>query len=263
MTLSSTSAVHVPEIQCVRHCVAYEVPFQLRGGDQFTIEAMLDVLPFGTEIVEPVSAAIAYFSLPQQSHSHWPSLFLRLEQQVLLHVAVHAPYLAFIHAGVVGWRGRAILFPGRSCAGKTTLVAELVKLGAVYYSDEYALLDSSGRVHPYPRDLRMRKPGSLHQTKVSPRVLSGQIASTPAVVAQIVFTEFVLHADWNPQPLTPGLAILETMRHCVAARRKPDFVLATLKTVMQTAQSCRSVRGDAKTTAELLLQAFDSGPLPA
>lgn len=37
----------------------------------------------------------------------------------------------FIHAGVVGWRGRAIVIPGRSLAGKTTLTAALVRAGAI------------------------------------------------------------------------------------------------------------------------------------
>ena len=33
----------------------------------------------------------------------------------------------FVHAGVVAWKDRAILLPGRTLAGKTHLVAELVK----------------------------------------------------------------------------------------------------------------------------------------
>ena len=50
----------------------------------------------------------------------------------------------FVHAGVVAWRGAAIVLPGRSLAGKTHLVAELVKAGASYFSVEYAVLDEEG-----------------------------------------------------------------------------------------------------------------------
>src|SRR4051795_11448280 len=57
------------------------------------------------------------------------------------------------HAGVVGWRGVAIVIPGRRATGKSTLVAELVRRGAVYYSDAFAVLDEAGRVHPYRRTL--------------------------------------------------------------------------------------------------------------
>jgi hypothetical protein len=42
-----------------------------------------------------------------------------------------------------------MVLPGKSFAGKTTLVAALVRAGAEYWSDEYAVLDANGDVHPY------------------------------------------------------------------------------------------------------------------
>jgi Rps23 Pro-64 3,4-dihydroxylase Tpa1-like proline 4-hydroxylase len=71
----------------------------------------------------------------------------------------------------------AIVVPGRGPIGKTRLVAELVRRGAAYYSDVFAVLDGDGRVHPYrerpgpdsggegdddgggPRDLRLVREG--------------------------------------------------------------------------------------------------------
>ena len=45
---------------------------------------------------------------------------------------------------IVTWgRGRAIVIPGRTFSGKSTLVAELVRAGATYYSDEYAVEDET------------------------------------------------------------------------------------------------------------------------
>ena len=43
-----------------------------------------------------------------------------------LAVATLAKELVFVHAGVVGWRNRAIVIPGRSLSGKSTLVLALV-----------------------------------------------------------------------------------------------------------------------------------------
>ena len=63
----------------------------------------------------------------------------RLESAVRLTIAELAPHQLFIHAGVVAWKGKAIVIPGRSFAGKSTLVAEFVREGAIYYSDEYAV----------------------------------------------------------------------------------------------------------------------------
>ncbi len=93
-------------------------------------------------------------------------LFRWLRRDIDLCVAQRSPRLAFIHAGVVGWRGVAIVFPGRDAATSTDLVVELVRRGAIYYSDTFAALDETGRVHPYrglpevagdvhPRDLRL------------------------------------------------------------------------------------------------------------
>src|SRR6266536_3494305 len=67
------------------------------------------------------------------------------ESNLQLTVAEHARHRVFVHAGVVGWQGNAILIPGLSHSGKTTLVDQLVRAGATYYSDEYAVLDESGR----------------------------------------------------------------------------------------------------------------------
>ena len=63
-------------------------------------------------------------------------------------VARHSHQMLFVHAGVVGWRGLAIVLPGRSRTGKSTLVAELVLRGAVYYSDEFAVLDDDRQGPP-------------------------------------------------------------------------------------------------------------------
>ena len=64
-----------------------------------------------------------------------------------------------VHAGVVEFAGRALLLPGGTHTGKSSLVAELLRRGAVYFSDEYALIDAQGRAHAYPRPLLLRNGG--------------------------------------------------------------------------------------------------------
>ncbi len=61
--------------------------------------------------------------------------------------------LTAVHAGVVELGGRALLLPGSTKSGKSSLVAELLRHGAVYFSDEYALIDAQGRAHPYPSSI--------------------------------------------------------------------------------------------------------------
>ena len=55
--------------------------------------------------------------------------FAVLESELRQSLAARSRQRTFVHAGVVGWRGQAIVVPGRSRSGKTTLVAELVRAG--------------------------------------------------------------------------------------------------------------------------------------
>jgi len=64
-----------------------------------------------------------------------------------------------LHAGLVSNRGRGVLVPGRPDAGKTTLVAGLVRAGFAYLSDEAAVFDPrTARFHAFPRPLGMEVP---------------------------------------------------------------------------------------------------------
>ncbi len=83
-------------------------------------------------------------------------VFETLESDLRLSVASEAKRRIFLHAGVVGWKGRAIVLPGRTFSGKSTLVAELLRAGATYYSDDLAVLDARGRVHPFATPLAIR-----------------------------------------------------------------------------------------------------------
>jgi hypothetical protein len=182
-----------------------------------------------------------------------PKILDRVSAELTTYVAEHAPHHVFVHAGVVSWKGSALLLPGPSFAGKTTLVAELLHLGATYYSDEYAVLDAQGRVHPYARDLRLRRPGKSMQESVSVHQLNS-IAGIEAVPASmVVFTTFQEDGKWSPRPLTPGKTVLEMLRHTISVQRSPARALSTLTETMKTARALHSVRGEASRTASLLL----------
>src|SRR5918993_5932930 len=106
-------------------------------------------------------------------------VFTAFESNIRLYVAEFAKDRVFVHAGVVGWNGQAIVVPGRSYSGKSTLIAELVRASATYYSDEYAVLDGRGRVHPYPRPLQIREDESAKQKKYPVEAFGGQAGTKP------------------------------------------------------------------------------------
>src|SRR5260370_40630879 len=88
--------------------------------------------------------------------------------------------------------------------GKTTTVDRLIRAGATCYSDEYAVLDERGRVHPYPRALGMRSPNSFESKKVRAEDIGAAVGSKPLRVGLVVSTNFKDGARWRPRPLSRG-----------------------------------------------------------
>jgi hypothetical protein len=180
-----------------------------------------------------------------------------LESDVQLHVADMCEQGLFVHAGVVGWRGRAILIPGLSGSGKTTLVAALVKAGATYYSDEYAVLDPGGRVHPYARRLSIRVAHDNIRKRCRADELGGSPGVDPLPVGLIAVTQYRLGANWRPRLLSPGRTVLALIDNTVSIRRRPQSALATLRCTVSKALALESARGEADEIAELLFRRID------
>ena len=181
-------------------------------------------------------------------------LYETLESDLRLFVAELATHRVFVHAGVVGWKGQAILIPGRSYSGKSTLVAELVRAGASYYSDEYAVLDSRGRVHPFSKPLELREEGEFKQTKITAADLGGHSGTKPLPVRLVLMTQFKSGARWRPRKLTPGRGVLEMLFNTVSARRSPERALVTLQRVAAQADVLKGVRGNATDVVDALLR---------
>jgi len=178
----------------------------------------------------------------------------QLELDLELYVADRAPRRTFVHAGVVGWNGQAIVIPGDSFSGKSSLVKALVKAGASYYSDEFAVLDERGRVHPYPIPLAIR-PGRDGGPPMKYRAeeLGGVAGVGPLPVGLVLITRYVSGTRFRPRPLSAGRAVLELLAHTLPARRRPRRVLDILSRVVSHALVLRGTRGEAEETARQIL----------
>jgi hypothetical protein len=186
------------------------------------------------------------------------SVLRSFEADSQFYIAEAAPRRVFVHAGVVGWRGRAVLIPGRSFSGKTTLVAELVRAGAVYYSDEYAVLDSSGLVHPYARPLAIREDGSLEPKRHSVESLGGSQGVRPLPVGLVAVTEYKAGARWRPLQLTPGQGALALLNNTVSIKNRPEAAFPVLKQAAAGAPFIKSKRGEAKEIVDSILSELES-----
>jgi hypothetical protein len=160
----------------------------------------------------------------------------------------------------VGWRGRAIVIPGPSHAGKSRLVEALVRSGATYYSDEFAALDEAGQVHPYAQQIKLRLDhgGVRH---VRPEDLNAPVGAGPIPIGLVVTTAFDATQRWQARAATSGEAVLGMLANTVRARLAPRATLKTLARAVDDAEALTGPRGEADDTARALLDWFDAcGP---
>lgn len=181
--------------------------------------------------------------------------------QIRLTIAEFARDTVFLHAGVIGWKGRAVIIPASSFAGKTTLVAELIKNGALYYSDEYAVLDERGLVYPYPKMLSVRGlTDDYKQTDLTAESFGAKTGDAPLPVGMILICRFdtnAADADFEPEILTSGQGMIEVLAHSISIRHNPKLVLKVLNKVSTRAIIAKSQRGEAKPFVAQLIKYLD------
>jgi hypothetical protein len=173
------------------------------------------------------------------------------DAQLRIHIASNARGWIFVHAGVVSVAGRAIVIPGASFTGKTTLVAALVRAGAVYYSDEYAVLDEEGLVHPYPRPLSIRENGVGIDHDVS--AFGGVAGVDPIPVGTVLVTRYRPGAVWQPSPLSHGRGALALISHAFSVQERSEEVVRAITRSVQDALVVEGDRGEAADLAAALV----------
>lgn len=177
---------------------------------------------------------------------------------VRITVGEHAVDRVFMHAGAVGWKGRAIVLPGQSFQGKSTLTAELVRQGAEYYSDDFAVFDKNGLLHPFPKKIMMRTDDGQYRPYELPLGSLGGIAATgPLPVGMVLFAKYEPGQKWKPVMLSQGQGVLEMIPFVLPLRRAPEFSIGVLNNIVSRAIIASSPRGAAKEFAQVLLNFVD------
>ncbi len=139
-------------------------------------------------------------------------------------------------------------------------MAELVRAGAEYYSDEFAVLDARGRVHPFAKSLSIREGSCAHHEVVRRRhaeELGGSRGERPLPVGLVVLASYRPGAEWRPVELTQGQAVLEMLAHTVPARLRPEASLVALERAVARATVLKGERGEAGDVAADLLQRIE------
>lgn len=189
---------------------------------------------------------------------HHADLLESFEREIDRLVSELATDRIFVHAGVVAWQGRAILIPGQSFSGKTTLVTALMRCGCTYFSDDYAVLDAAGRVHPYPRRLRLRVGDRIEVLELDS--WEERVGSGPLPVGWVVVTAYQPEASFVPLRVDPGRTTLHVLAHTIAMHHDPQRAIDAVIAATQGSIGLAGPRGDAEISAQRLIDEIGSGP---
>jgi hypothetical protein len=245
---------------------AFGVKVGVRSNDGGVIERLKEGLPFLLPIdIKDIAfeEAVHIFSVYRSKSSRQSNLTYcgekevvrqnfddrkidPIESQIRLTIAEFAEDYVFLHAGAIAYQGKMIIIPARSFSGKTTLVAEFARRGFEYYSDEYAVLDKNGLVHPFTKKLSIRGiVDDYTQVDIPVEELGGRKGVEPLEVGLILVSKFMKGAKFSPRLLGAGEGIIESIANSVSIRQNPQFVLKVLSLVTSRAKIVKTNRGEA------------------
>jgi hypothetical protein len=249
----------------------FGVALRLEADSEATLGNMSNATHLGLEV--ETGAEQTFFRIAQAgrnayklesgggvlSEGDYEHVLEHFERQLRRYVAFNAPHHVFVHAGTVAHDGHALVIPGPSFSGKTSLVAALVSAGAAYYSDEYAVFDATGLVYPYAKPLAIRlNEGSPVQTHHSADQLGGAPGTEPVRLGLVVCSQYRRDAVWKPAELSPAQTLLELFGHSYGSADRPAQTMDTLRQAITTTTGLKGDRGEAAAIAAELLTRLSS-----
>ncbi len=146
-------------------------------------------------------------------------------------LATNLRRLLFVHAGAVSLAGRGMIIVGHSGAGKTSTVAALIRKGAMYLSDEVALLDPAvGTVAPFALPMTVKPwtrnaAGSLPAGRCLARERGAEFWLPHNIGGAVPVETFVLlrAGQSGPRlaPISPAQMLLAISEHASSFKQHP------------------------------------------
>ncbi len=177
-----------------------------------------------------------------------PGEWDRLESELALFAAERIDQRVAVHAAVIVHCGRAVLVPGMSGAGKSSLCVAAVAAGATVLTDEYALVDPvSGWVTGWLRPVRVRRAdGGVDRLDLA-------VASGPVPVGLVALVTYSSSEKPTLAPIAVADTVLGLLANTVCARSRPDESFTAALAIGRSVPAVGGIRGDAtEAIAELL-----------
>ena len=195
-------------------------------------------------------------------------LFVVLTTDINQRAIASRPNRLTVHAGAVSVRGRAILLPGPSGAGKTTLTAALLSVGCDYLTDEAVSIDlETLEVEPYAKPLSLDADACealglevdewAARRVVPPSYLRRLATPAPAKAAVIVFPRFEPGARARMKPLGRAEALVELANNSFNFVDHGGEWLGGLARLVGSCRCWRFTTGDAREAARMMVASGD------
>jgi hypothetical protein len=220
-----------------------------RGAARTSWDLHLD----GTRLIRTAAPSIAF------QHLLWEANRQAIDQ-------THD--LVLVHASAAVVDDTAIVMPGPMGAGKSTLVAGLVRAGATYLTDEVVAIDpATGLVRPYPKYLSLgpaladlvpeRDPWLRSvvgdQQLVAPDSIRPGVIAAPALPRLVVAPRYERGARAASAPLGPAAALSTLAQHAFHLERDAPRILATLTAMVERSSCFELVSGDVDAACDQLI----------
>lgn len=240
--------------------------------EQFRVH-LPEILPAGWKNAHEESTEYVFSLITQRSDRSRNAIYLNkelliedipveqvgefLKTQIRITVAEFSTEFVFLHAGVVGWNGIAIVIPGKSFAGKSTLVTEFVRRGAHYFSDDLTVIDKEGMVHPFPKKISLRGIIDKYvQKDFSVEELGGIRSEEKIPVGYLLLTEYAEGAVCTFKRCSVGEGVMACIANSLSIRQNPKYVLNILNKILKDAIILKSERSEAKDFVDLFFRNF-------
>jgi len=189
-----------------------------------------------------------------------------------------------VHAAAASLRDIGIVIPGAPEAGKTTLVAGLVRAGFSYLTDEAtAIVPSTLRIEPYPKPLSI-DPGSWsvladlqpspgdaggyfdHQWSVPPTSIRTDAVGSAVPPRLFVFPQYRPNAPTSCSPMPRSEILVELLRQTFGVHDHGRHSLEVLAAAVRESRGYRMTVGDLNEAVEAvrgLIEAPEGGEADA
>lgn len=172
-----------------------------------------------------------------------------------------------VHAGAMATPdGVGVVLPAPSGAGKTTLVAGLIRAGFDYLSDEAAVIDPAGTLHPYPKALTLKDqaifrwfPDLAHTSGVEvrrhlrPDEIRPGSTGKPCPIGFVIAFRFVEGAPTELLPLSPEEGARELARNGLNTHQFGPRAFPLIASVVRMARCYSMVFGNGAEAVSTLL----------